>query len=311
MATIGVLVPASPGHLNPMNSLGRELVRRGHRVVVANVVEVEAAVLAAGLDFVPIGVGDYPPGTLEEMHIKLGQLQGLAAIKYTLEAMTQFAEMILRDSPGAFRSIGADLLLIDQAAPGGFSVADYLRLPYVTVANALMFNVESNVPPPATTWLPPRSIAGRLRNKLAYLAFRKMVGPLLGVSVRYRKEWGLPPKPDPREWFSPLAEVGQEPAEFEFPRRELPPHFHFTGPFQDPRARATVPLPFRASRRPATRVCLDGNTPEPPPLDLPDDRRGLRWSGSPARDLARRLRRPVGPGQLARLPARRPRGSPT
>src|SRR6185437_11284238 len=126
MATIGVLVPASPGHLNPMNSLGRELVKRGHRVVVALVPDAEAAVLAAGLEFLPIGVDDYPPGTLIEMHEKLGGLQGWAALKYTIDVMSRFGVMILRDAPDAFRSIGADLLLVDQAAPGGSTVADHL-----------------------------------------------------------------------------------------------------------------------------------------------------------------------------------------
>jgi zeaxanthin glucosyltransferase len=63
MATIGVLVPAASGHLNPMNSLGRELARRGHRVVVANVPEAEAAdvverLLRTGR---PVPADDFPP----------------------------------------------------------------------------------------------------------------------------------------------------------------------------------------------------------------------------------------------------------
>src|SRR4051794_16225784 len=50
MATIGVLVPASPGHLNPMGALGRELAGRGHRVTVAAFAEAEPAARAAGLE---------------------------------------------------------------------------------------------------------------------------------------------------------------------------------------------------------------------------------------------------------------------
>jgi zeaxanthin glucosyltransferase len=246
MATIGVLVPAASGHLNPMNSLGRELVRRGHRVVVATMAEAEPAVLAAGLEFVPIGVGAYLPGEFEEMWNRLGQLQGWAALRYTVELMTRYGETILQDSPDAFRSVGADFLLIDQGAPGGSAVADYLGLPYVTVANALMLNIELDIPPPIFTWLPPRSILGLARNALIYLSMIRIVVPTIRMVYRYRKEWGLPPKPDPRQWFSPFAEVGQEPSDFEFPRKKLPPHFHFTGPFQDPRARAPIPFPFEA-----------------------------------------------------------------
>jgi zeaxanthin glucosyltransferase len=246
MATIGVLVPPSPGHLNPMTSLGRELARRGHRVVVAVLPDAEAAVLASGLEVAPIGAEEYPPGSLPEIHAQLGRLRGWVALKYTLDVMTRAAGVLFRDVPGAFRSVGADLLLVDQASPGGTSVAEHLGLPSVTVANALMFNVDPDVPPPSTTWPPTRSAWGRVRNHLAFQVFRRAAGPMIGAVAGQRRAWGLPPHPDPRDWFSPLAEVGQEPAEFEFPRRSLPPHFHFTGPFQDPRARAPVPFPFEA-----------------------------------------------------------------
>ena len=246
MATIGILVPASPGHLNPMNSLGRELARRGHRVVVANIPEAEAAVLASGLEFLPIGRDDYPAGTLGAMNARLGGLRGWAAVRYTLEIMGRFNEMVLRDAPDAFRSVGVDLLLVDQGVPVGTTVADHLAVPSVTVANALMFNIEWDVPPWSTPWLPSRSVVARARNYLLFSASKLLIASLIRSVNERRAAWGLPPRPDPIDWFSPMAEVCQQPAEFEFPRRRLPPHFHFTGPFQDPKARAPVPFPFEA-----------------------------------------------------------------
>jgi MGT family glycosyltransferase len=244
MATIGVLVPPSPGHLNPMNSLGRELASRGHRVVVATVPDAKDAVLASGLEVILLGVGKFPEGHLQETHAKLGGLRGWAALKYTLELMGGFATTALDEAPDAFRSIGADLLLVDQAAPGGTAVADFLGLPYVTVANALMFNFELEIPPAATTWLPARSRLTWWRNYLAFRAMGRALKPLIAIVQDQREAWGLPLKPDPLDWFSPFAEVSQSPAEFEFPRKRLPAHFHFTGPFQDPRARAPIPFPF-------------------------------------------------------------------
>ena len=246
MATIGVLVPSSPGHLNPMTSLGRELLRRGHRVVVATLADAEPAVRASGLEALVMGVPEFPPGSLGAVYAKLGRLRGRAALKYTVELITTSARIALRDAPGAFRSIGADLLLVDQASPGGGAVADHLGLPFVTVANALMFNFEWDVPPTSTPWPPARSILGRSRNALAYAALWPTIGPLARIIAERRKAWGLPPGYDPRGWYSPFAEVCQQPAEFEFPRRDLPPCFHFTGPFQDPKARAPVPFPFEA-----------------------------------------------------------------
>jgi zeaxanthin glucosyltransferase len=246
MATIGMILPPSTGHLNAMNSLGRELVARGHRVVVATVLDARDVVLASGLEVVLLGVEEYPIGTLPEIYAKLGVLRGLAALKYTLEVMGRSASVALRDAPDAFRSVGTDLLLIDQASPGGPAIADYLGLPYVTVANALMFNFELEIPPASTTWRPARSSLTRLRNFLAFLAMRRALNPLIGIVRDQRKVWGLSPMPDPTGWFSPFAEIGQAPFEFEFPRKKLPPHFHFTGPFHDPKARPPVAFPFEA-----------------------------------------------------------------
>jgi zeaxanthin glucosyltransferase len=246
MATIGVLVPAASGHLNPMNSLGRELVRRGHRVVVANVPDVEPAVLASGLEFVPIGRKEYPPGSVSAIFGRLGELQGAAAVFYSIGTMIRFGHMVLRDTPDAFRSTGVDLLLIDQGVAGGATVADHLGVPYVTVANALMFNFEDGIPPPASPWLPSKSPLAIGRDRLCWAILRRVIAPLTRDIAERRRAWGLPPRIETIDWFSPFAEICQQPREFEFPRPKLPPHFHFTGPLTDPRARAPVPFPFEA-----------------------------------------------------------------
>ena len=246
MATIGVLVPAASGHLNPMNALGRELSRRGHRVVVANAADVEPVILAAGLEFLPIGGLEFPPGSIEAMYARLGRLRGAAAVWYSVTTMIRFGHMVLRDAPDAFRSAGVDLLLIDQGVAGGATVADHLGVPYVTVANAILFNIEEGIPPPASPWLPSRSAFAMARDRLCWAILRGFLTPLTRDVARRRQAWGLPPQLDPIDWFSPYAEICQQPAEFEFPRRTLPPHFHFTGPLTDPRARAPVPFPFEA-----------------------------------------------------------------
>jgi len=95
MATIGVLSPAAWGHLNPMCSLGRELARRGHRVVFANMLDVEPAVLAAGLEFRPIGWKDHPAGSMDQFNTELGRLRGARAVLYSIRTMMKYGRMIL------------------------------------------------------------------------------------------------------------------------------------------------------------------------------------------------------------------------
>ncbi len=48
MTHFGIFCPAASGHLNPMTTLGRELLRRGHRVSVFNFLDAKAITLASG-----------------------------------------------------------------------------------------------------------------------------------------------------------------------------------------------------------------------------------------------------------------------
>ncbi len=152
---------------------------------------------------------------------------------------------------------GVNLLIIDQGSAGGASVAEHLGVPFVSVANALMFNMESGIPPMMFAWLPSWSPFARARDALIHAGIPLAIRRLTRATAERRRAWGLPPRLDPIDWFSPFAEIGQEPAEFEFPRRRLPPHFHFTGPLTDPRARAAVPFPFdRLDGRPLVYASL-------------------------------------------------------
>jgi zeaxanthin glucosyltransferase len=44
--------------------------------------------------------------------------------------------------------------------------------------------------------------------------------------------------------YSNLAQIAQQPAFFDFPRKKLPSCFHYTGPFQDELTRPEVPFPW-------------------------------------------------------------------
>jgi zeaxanthin glucosyltransferase len=68
--------------------------------------------------------------------------------------------------------------------------------------------------------------------------------PIFTVVAEYRKEWNLPPLVNGEDLYSKLAQLSQQPAEFEFPRQNLPKCFHFTGPYHNSNARKAVSFPF-------------------------------------------------------------------
>jgi MGT family glycosyltransferase len=246
MTHFGIICPAAAGHLNPMTTLGYELQRRGHRVTVLGIQDAQPKVLAAGLEFQVIGKSDFPKGATKDLFTQLGNLSGFKALQYTINWIANAANMCLRDAPEAIKAAGIEALLVDQASPEGGTVAEYLEIPFVSVCNALMLNREINVPPFITPWNYDPSWRGLLRNRVGYALLNRIGKSLRKVINDYRQQWSLSPYHNPNENYSQLAQLSQQPAEFEFPRQELPSCFHFTGPYHYSNSvgRESIPFPY-------------------------------------------------------------------
>ena len=115
MARLGAFCFPGTGHINPMAALARRLQQRGHKVVIFGIADTEARVRSAGFDFQLIGASDYPLGTLQKLDQRLGELNGLATFRFTVERVKNTARMILRDGPEAARNANLDAMLIEKA----------------------------------------------------------------------------------------------------------------------------------------------------------------------------------------------------
>ena len=227
-----------------MIALGRELQRRGHQITLFQVLDAQAKVEAAGLGFQAIGEAEFPLGRMTRLFDQLSQLSGIAAVTYSIQLLKQTTEMILRELPEALKVSHVEALLVDQVVPGGGTVAESLALPFVTVCCALATHADLSVPPFITNWPYSASKWGRFRNLLGYVGLTQITKPLTRTVNTYRQQWGLSPYLKSNQTYSPLAQISQQPPEFEFPRTDLPKVFHFTGPYQDSAAREPVDFPF-------------------------------------------------------------------
>lgn len=84
------------------------------------------------------------------------------------------------------------------------------------------------------------------RNRNLRTAIRSAVKPYYDCVNQYRHRAGLNSVDDFSETWSTLAQISQQPASFEYPRRELPECFHFTGPFSNPTTRAPISFPYQS-----------------------------------------------------------------
>ncbi|MDQ6708215.1 MAG: glycosyl transferase family 1 [Acidobacteriota bacterium] len=236
--------------------MARELQNRGHSVTFFQIADMEAKIASEGVSFRRIGESDHPPGSLPESLAQLGALQGRAALRFTIRAVQRTTEMICRDGPDAVRAAKLDMVLVDQMEPAGATVAERLGLPFVTVCNALALNREPNIPPPFTPWNYGEAWWAHVRNRVAYQASDWVTRPVTCTLEAYRRQWKLPVYRNPDKYFSPYAQISQQPPAFDFPRRRLPACFHYAGPLRNASPHA-IPFPWeRLDGRPIVYASL-------------------------------------------------------
>ncbi len=229
---------------------------RGHRITFFQLPDLEPAITGEGVPFAPIGQSDHPAGSLPQSLAKLGKLRGTAALRFTIKQVQRTTAAICRDGPDAVQKAGVDALLVDQMEPAGGSVAELLGLPFVTVCNALVLNREPDVPPPFTPWAYRSTGWARLRNRLGWAISDRLTRPITRTLEEFRSKWNLPIYRNQANYFSSLAQISQQTAEFDFPRKNLPSYFHYVGPLRNSSPRPN-PFPWeRLDGRPLVYASL-------------------------------------------------------
>ncbi|MEU1241660.1 glycosyltransferase [Micromonospora parva] len=243
MFHIGLVVPDYTGQLSPMATLGRELLRRGHRVTLISLPDAGTKSFTARFAFAPIGEREFPVGSLARFSEEQGRLTGLAAVRFIVRGYVREVEVLLRDLPVLVQRHGIDALLVDQVYGAGNTVGDHLDIPVVNVCNALALNTEPGVPPFMTAWPYHPSPLARVRNMVGDQVIAWVIRPVLQRINERRAAWGLPLIKSVNDG-SDLAQITQQPPFFDFPRTRLPDSFHYTGPFHDEDSTEPVSFPW-------------------------------------------------------------------
>jgi zeaxanthin glucosyltransferase len=256
MARLGAFCFPGTGHLNPLTALARRLQQRGHTVVIFGIADIEARVRAAGIEFCLIGHQDYPPGTLQQLDEQLGMLNRMASVRFTMERVKNTARMVLRDGPDAVRHANVDALLVDEADMAN-NIADYLKLPFISLALIPPMVPDNRYPPFYFGWSGSQSWLSRLRNEIAIRMLTRIAAPIFAVVDEQRASWGLDVGRDPGAGLSHLAQITQLPRALEFDIDPPAPNLYYTGPFVDAAQRPPVDFPWnRLDGRPLVFASL-------------------------------------------------------
>jgi MGT family glycosyltransferase len=252
---LALICPDFTGHLNPMLCLGRALGLRGHQITLVSLLSMRSRAEAAGVEFLPIGTPDEMPG-IAALHARVGEQLGLAALSSSAHLFKECSTLWLRDLPGLLERGKFDAALVDQFSVGP-PVCQALGLPFGMACNALAMHEEPTLPPAVTDWPLWPGWVGRLRNRVVNWLLSWGAGDVTRRINTFTRAHGLPPWSIAGSYESGLVQVAQQPAFFDFPREQLPDHFHYTGPWSEPGRDASVSFPWeRLDGRPIVYASL-------------------------------------------------------
>src|ERR1041384_4218250 len=133
MAIIGTICPRIPGHLNPQTTLGRELQRRGHRVIFYQAPMAAEEIRSRGFEVRCFGEKEY---SLEE-DLKnrqvLATLSGYKALRYTRDSIIRAIGVLIRQVPALLRDDRIELMLVDQVSMGGGTASEIAGVPFLSI----------------------------------------------------------------------------------------------------------------------------------------------------------------------------------
>ncbi len=232
MAHFGVVTPAFYSHVSAMEALSVALLERGHSVTFLHRPDAGAFLKERRIAFHALGQEIYPAGSLPAS-LKLAANPGsIMGLRRVIRDMAQTTAMLCRELPGALRQLRIDCVLADQMEAAGGMVAEALGLPFVSVACALPVNREPGMPLPVMPFA-----AGQDERSLRLCEGSSKVYDWLMTPHRLAiaagaRQLGLSPRDGLHDCLSPLLQLSQTVAGFDFARLRLPPHFHHLGPLR-------------------------------------------------------------------------------
>ena len=232
MAHFGVVAPAFYSHFNALCALALALIARGHQVTFLHRPDAARWITDARIGFHALGAERYPPGSLEAS-LRLAANPGSPlGLRRVIVDMADTTDMLCRELPAALEALHVDALLGDQMEAAAGLVAEALGLPFISIACALPVNREPGIPLPV---MPFAFDTGERALKMyegSTRVYDWLMAPHRKTIERQARSLGVPARGMLHECLSPLAQISQTVAGFDFPRLSAPPHLHHVGPLR-------------------------------------------------------------------------------
>lgn len=253
----GVLSFTGSGHLNPLIALSRRLKERGHRVTFFEKPKIEERVLGAGLGFHRIDDSSSPYKGKKPDANDAGLFSPLSTLRFNLKRVADDLELYLRELPPALAYANVDVLLVNEIALTGPTMAEMLRLPYFVISTSVPHNFGWNAYPWRAGYRFSQSWFSWLENAMLEISAVRMRGPICRILNKHRDQENLRSVRGLNAFYPPLAQITQMPRCLDLPRVHFPERFHYTGPWVRQEVRPHIDFPWdRLDGRPMIYASL-------------------------------------------------------
>jgi MGT family glycosyltransferase len=188
------------GNLPPVLGAAKRMLDRGHDVRVVGEPCIGSAIEDVGARFVPFTRHFVRQSRSEEMFYDWQASSPPAALKGTLERVVLGpAAHVVADVKDELDREPADALVVDWLLPGAIMVGEARGLP-----TAVLFHCVSMIPAPGRPpgpFAPARGPLGRLRDRLLWGMFKRLVGSFGAEYNRVRQAEALPPLAHPLDQY--------------------------------------------------------------------------------------------------------------
>ncbi|WP_241608775.1 glycosyltransferase [Rosenbergiella australiborealis] len=231
MSHYAVIAPPFYSHIYALEQLALALIEAGHRVTFFHQIDVKPLLRSERIGFYALGHKTHPLGSLKKT-LALAANPLSPAMFTLIGEMAKSTSLFCRELPAACRQLAIDGLIVDQMEPGGALVAQKLGLPYVSIACALPLNREPGFPLAVMPFRYQQNEQARQYYASSERVYDWMMRKHDNVISEQAQRFGLTGITQLHHCFSPLAQISQLIPELDFPRRNLPAHFHATGPLR-------------------------------------------------------------------------------
>jgi len=244
-----IIAPPFASHVRAFQALAGGLLDKGHRVSWIHQADVAALLTDPRIEFHALGAATHPPGALARIVARAASPGGPLGLRRVIADVAAASDMLCRQGPALLRTLGTEAVIADQMEAAGGLLAQGLGLPCISVACALPVNREPRVPLPVMPWAWAHDARGEQLNAGSARVYDWLMQPHARVIAAHARAFGLGLHATLADCLSPLLQLSQTTASFDFARRELPACFHHVGPLRPPpQDEPALDLPIDAGR---------------------------------------------------------------